>query len=170
MPRKYFWFGFSVRDNSHSIASKWMDERCSNKVTIGDREFLSCDRVKIVLQVPRGSICSVDDIDSRRYSLYSSSRLKRYGADESSIDSENRIPWHQLSDYGEPDRVTTVSSGGVVTGAEIEWIDKWRDNYWIVNSGRDSKIRRTRFSLLDTEGNMHYYYAVPWFGPETFCE
>lgn len=161
---KYFWFAFSARSRGGgSWGSKWMDERFSKQVTIKDREYLSCDEVHVSLRTPCGSICSVDDIDSGRYSLFNSAGLIRYGADEAGVTREAPIRWRRLSDYGEPDTHAHVSSGGSVSGVSLRWTDKWRDNYWIVNSGRDGKLRRTRFSFRDVEGRMHYFYAVPWF-------
>ena len=164
---KYFWFALSARSrDGSSRGSKWMDERFSKQVTIKDREYLSCDEVHVSLSTPYGSICSVDDIDSGRYSLFNSAGLIRYGADEADVRPEAPIRWRRLSDYGEPDTHVHVSSGSIVTGVSFRWTDKWRDNYWIVNSGRDGKLRRTRFSFRDVEGRMHYFYAVPWFGAE----
>ena len=166
MPSKYFWFAFHARNDGRSRGTPWMDERCSRQVTIESRQYLSCDEVHVSLQTPHGSICSVDDLDSGRYSLYGSARLARYGADEGDVDFENRIPWRRLSNYGEPDVVVHTESGGIVQGATFRWTEKWRDDYWFVNSGRDGKIRRTRFSFRDIEGRTHYFYAVPWFGTE----
>lgn len=166
MPNKYFWFAFSARNDDRSSGSGWMDERCSKQVTIEDRQYLSCDEVHVSLFTPGGSICGEDDLENGRYSLYSSASLVRHGAQEGDLDFETRIPWRRLSDYGEPDVVVHTSSGGSVQGATFRWIEKWRDDYWILNSGYDNKIRRTRFAFRDIEGGMHYFYAVPWFGPE----
>jgi hypothetical protein len=146
-----------------------MDERFSKQVTIKDREYLSCDEVQVGLFTPNGSICSVEDIDSGRYSLSNSAGLIRYGADEAGVTFEAPIRWRRLSDYGEPDTQVHVSSGGSVSGVSFSWADKWRDNYWIVNAGRGCKLRRTRFSFRDVEGRMHYFYAVPWFGAVAVC-
>lgn len=167
MPRKYFWFSFSVRDNGHRLGTTWMDERCSKQITLEDRLFLSCDEVSVGLFTPGGSICRKDDIDSGRYSLYGSASLRRYGVDEALVNFENPIPWRLLSNYGEPDDVTYVESGGIVHSASFRWTTKWRENYWVINSGRDDKIRRTRFSFMDSEGRTHHFYAIPWFGPES---
>ena len=165
---KYFWFGFSARFNDgSSLGTKWMDERFSNTVTLEDREFLSCDALHVVLQTPYGSICHRDDLDSGRYSFYDAARLVRDGADESALTIDDPIPWHRLSDYGAPDECVWVESGGVVSGVSLRWIEKWRDTYWVVNSGRDGKLRRTRCSFRDIEGRMHYFYVVPWFLGET---
>ena len=167
MPRKYFWFTFHTRDNGHSLgANNWMDERCSKQVTLEDREYLSCDEVHVSLFTPGGSICSRDDLDSGRYSLIESANLARYGADESDVSFDASIPWRRLSNYGEPDTYVHIESGGIITGVTFRWIGKWHENYWIVNSGRDGKVRRTRFAFRDVEGRMHYFYAVPWFGGE----
>jgi hypothetical protein len=164
---KYFWFAFSARwSEGGSRGSKWMDERFSKQITIEDREYLSCDEVHVSLNTPYGSICSVDDIDSGRYSLLDSATLARYGADEDDVTLETSIRWRLLSNYGVPNTHVYVSSGGIVTGVTFRWTDKWHDAYWIVNSGRDGKLRRTRFSFTDVEGGRHYFYAVPWFGAE----
>jgi|GEM_PF-4162088 len=164
---KYFWFSFSARFHSGSSRhSPWMDERFSKAVTIEEREYLSCDKVAVNLFTPNGSICSVDDIESGRYSLQRSARLVRYGVAESEVDFDHNIIWTRLSDYGEPDTCTYVSSGGLISGVTFLWDEKWRDSYWLLNSGRDGKLRRTRFSITDIDRRTHYFYAVPWFGGE----
>lgn len=160
---EYYEFCFVCSDGGGTSYSDWMDERISNKLTIDNRTYMSCDSVTLKLR-------PVDGFFNNNFesSYYNIQLWREWAPDVSDVNSP--ISWSTASHWSRPDSITYVYSASDPYSIRRErgyvWNSSWPDNYWFVKyyySGTSHHFR-TKVRYVDSDGITHYFYAVPWSG------
>jgi hypothetical protein len=159
--RENYKFQWVCSDSGGTSYSVWMDERVSNKMTIDERIYLSCDRVAINIRPVDGWF----DINSPYQTRDMTYMWRQYAPIDD--DPNASIRWSTASELGEADGVTFCSSCSSSTNyhalRSFTWTTSWPDSYWFVyyERGGGTYRFRTKVRFEDPDGINHYFYAVP---------